>query len=214
MKVYFVRHGEGEHNVNNLYSGPQFNLTEKGRLQAKVISSRLASLPIDVIITSSYIRTQQTTEIINQKLNKKVVVSDLPIELRRPTELVGKVISDEKSKEIRKKIDENFHLSEWHYSDEENFYDLKKRVLEFLDYLSALEYENVLVVSHIHFIRIAVLSMMLKEKLTSDIFLAGLSFLNMENSGLTVCEYLKNEWKLDTWNDISHLADQSTGFDG
>lgn len=207
MKIYFIRHGEGEHNVKNLYSSPEFNLTARGKQQAKTAGQRVSKLPIELIIASSYKRTVQTAEIINKQLNRPIILSDLAWEIVRPKEIAGKVQNDPEAIKIKKQIDENFHLPNWHYSDEENFYDLQKRALAFLSYLKEFNNQHILVVSHIHFIRILVLVMLLKDYLTPEIYLRSMRFLEMETSGLTICEYKNNDWYLITWNDHAHLAE-------
>ena len=77
MTIYFVRHGEGHHNANNLYSRPDFELTERGKEQARGIAGRLKHLPIETLIVSPFKRTVQTAEIINQVLNKPIIYSEL-----------------------------------------------------------------------------------------------------------------------------------------
>lgn len=206
MKIYFVRHGEGEHNIKKLFSTPFFELTEKGEQQATLAAKRIEKLPIELIITSPFKRTVQTTEIINRHLQKEVILSDLAVEIKRAKEVAGKSMEDPKILAIKKIVDQNFHLPDWHYSDEENFYDLKKRASAFIKYLQNFKQNHILIVTHAHFIKMVVLTMMLKENLTSQVFLKALNFLKLETSGLTICEYDQQEWKLITWNDYSHLA--------
>lgn len=209
MKIYFVRHGEGEHNVKKLYSSSEFSLTEKGRKQAEVIGNRVSNLSIEIIVSSSYTRTVQTSEIINKYLNKEVVLSDLAIEIIRPKEIAGKPQDDLEVAEIKKLMNDNFDNPNWHYSDEENFYDLQKRVKEFIKYLEGLKQSHILVISHIHFIRMAVLTCVLGDNLTPKMFLQTMKSMDMETSGLTICEKDEKDWKLITWNDHAHLAESS-----
>lgn len=224
MKVYFVRHGQAENNAKGIYSSPELSLTEEGKKQAASLTQRLVDLPIDLLIVSTFKRTRQTAEIINNKLNehsssanKRVIYSDLVTEQRRPKEIAGKLIKSPESIRIRSLMDENIHDKSWHYSDEENFYDFKARTEEFLKFLKTLKEENILVVTHIHFIKLAVLLMMLEEKLTSEIFLKAFDFLQLSNSGLTIVKRedskesmygieKKTEWELITLNDLGHLT--------
>lgn len=208
MRIYFVRHGEGDHNINGLYSTPDFELTDLGKSQAEGVSKRLTTLPINVIVTSPYKRTLQTTDIINKVLNKKVLTSDLVIEIVRPSEIAGQVMKGNlEIEEIKKQMDENISNPNWHYSNEENFFDFRKRAIEFLEYISSFKEEHILVVSHVLFIRIAVLVMMMGEDLTPEIYLKSQKFLELETSGLTICDKDASGWKLITWNDHAHLAD-------
>ncbi len=206
MKIYFVRHGEGEHNVKKLYSNPQFDLTKKGKKQAETIGKRVSNLPIEIIISSSYKRTIQSAEIINKFLNKEIVLSDLAIEIVRPKEIAGKLQGDSDVIKIKQQMEENFDNPNWHYSDEENFFDLKSRAEKFISYLEELKQKHILVVTHLHFIRMVVLVMLFGDNLSAPIFLKATKSLEMKTSGLTICE--KNDrWKLITWNDHAHLGE-------
>ena len=209
MNVYFVRQGQGHHNANNLYSHPDFELTELGKNQAEFAANRLESVLIDKIIVSSYTRTKQTAEIINKKHRKPVEFTNLAIEIIRPSEIAGKNMDDQESKKIRQLMEENLHDPNWHYSDEENFFDLRNRTQKFLDYLSQFNEENLLVVTHAVFIKMTLMVMMFSEKLTPDMYQRAYNFLELETSGLTWCKYdrVKKDWQLITWNDHSHLAD-------
>lgn len=206
MKIYFVRHGEGHHNANNLYSLPEFELTDKGKKQAQSAAQRVKTLPIELMVISPYKRTIQTAEIINQVLKKPIVYSDLAIEIIRPKEIAGKKMDLPESKRIRKLLDQNFHKPGWHYSDEENFHDLHLRASQFLAFLTTLPNEHILVVSHGIFIKMLFLTMMFKDKVTTEQYLRSYDFLHLETSGLTVCQYKDNDWGLITWNDHSHLG--------
>ena len=63
--LYLVRHGETEDNVRQIMQGQtQGELTEHGREQARQVADRLASKPIDAIVSSDLQRAVQTAEII------------------------------------------------------------------------------------------------------------------------------------------------------
>lgn len=209
MTIYFVRHGEGYHNANNLYSRPEFELTKKGKEQAQGVSERLKHLPIETLIVSPFRRTVQTAEIINQVLGKPIIYSDLAVEIRRPTEIAGKKIDAPENMAIRKILDGNLHNKGFHYSDEENFFDLKKRAQKFLEYLETFETKHnyIAVITHAVFIKMVILNIILKEELTPQGFLNSYFAMNLATSGLTVCEKNEKGWKLITWNDQSHLGE-------
>jgi len=209
MQIYFVRHGEGHHNANNLYSLPEFELTEKGKEQARGVAGRLKHLPIEILIVSPYKRTVQTAEIINQVLNKPVVYSELAVEIKRPSEIAGKPIDHPESQKIRNILDSNSHLPDFHFSDEENFFDLKTRAQKFLKFLETFEEKNrhLAVVTHAVFIKMLALNIILQDALTPQGFLNAYHPLSLATSGLTVCEKNEKGWKLITWNDQSHLGE-------
>lgn len=208
MTIYFVRHGEGHHNSNNLYSLPHFELTEKGKEEAKSAGGRLKNLPIELFIVSNFKRTQQTAEIILDQIGQKeVIYSDLPVEVKRPSEIAGKRIDLPESQEIRKKMDENAHDPGWRYSDEENFYDLKNRAAKFLEYLQGFKQEHIAVVSHSVFIKMVGLLILTGEELTPTIFNRSYKGLKLATSGLTICSFENGLWSVDTWNDQRHLGE-------
>lgn len=83
-KLSVVRHGEAEHNLENLYSGEvgnQHALTSKGKSQAKAAAAQLKD--VDVIITSPFIRTIETAQIIASELGftGEIIENDLVREI-------------------------------------------------------------------------------------------------------------------------------------
>ncbi len=96
---------------------------------------------------------------------------------------------------------------DWHYSDEENFIEFKKRINEFLNFLSNRSEENILVVTHGGPLRMIILLMMLGRQIVPEIFYQFADFTWPDNTGITLCE--ENEtgkYHLITWNDRSHLG--------
>jgi len=208
MNIYFIRHGEGHHNANNLYSQPHFELTDKGKEEAKAAGSRLKHLPIEVLVVSSFVRTKQTAEIINNQIgNKPVIYSDLPVEVKRPSEIAGKRLDLPESLAIRKQMDENADDPNWRYSDEENFHDLKERGSKFLEYLEGFKEDNIAVVSHSVFIKMVILLIIVGDSLTPKIFNRSYRGMKLATSGVTICEFNYDLWGLLTWNDQAHLAE-------
>ncbi|MGH7249873.1 MAG: histidine phosphatase family protein, partial [Minisyncoccia bacterium] len=89
--IYFVRHGETESNAKQIRQGPEGHLTEKGRAQALATAKRFpkgVGRP-QAIIASPYERTKETAGIIAKELGMEVEYSDLLVERRNPTEIIG-----------------------------------------------------------------------------------------------------------------------------
>ena len=110
MKVYFVRHGESEYNAKSLFQDGKVLLSEKGKQQAQVLAERFLNIPIDIIISSPYPRAKKTAEIINKKIKKKIIFSELIGERKMPKETIGKyAYSDEliKIKDLMRKNAKN-----------------------------------------------------------------------------------------------------------
>ncbi len=81
-KYFIMRHGEAESNVQGILSTKVDNphhLTEKGRTQVAATAEELRKEKIDFIITSPFVRTRETAEIVRQVLtlpDSAVVVDD------------------------------------------------------------------------------------------------------------------------------------------
>ena len=71
MKLIMVRHGESDHNVNDLVQGhTPSKLTPKGKFQAKSVANFLKTENINKIYSSDLTRAKETAEIINESFNK------------------------------------------------------------------------------------------------------------------------------------------------
>ncbi len=66
--IYFIRHGETHANIDQIFSGPDEQLTNKGKLQAKLAGEKIQSdgIIFDRIISSTYERAVDTAKIIAQ----------------------------------------------------------------------------------------------------------------------------------------------------
>lgn len=207
MKVYFVRHGESELNATGTHQQAHTPLSEKGRLQAKNVAERMRHLPIDHIYASDYERAKQTAEIINEVLQKELTFTDLLRERRRPSEIQGQHIDDPKVLKIQQAIQDHRDDFQWHYSDEENFFDVKTRAEKFISLLQSETKENIAVVTHGGISRFIISLLMFGDNLTPQLFNQFYNFMKMTNTGITVCEYKDEMWKLLTWNDYAHLGE-------
>lgn len=76
MKYYLFRHGETNWNVEGRVKGQkedlQTSFTTKGLVQIEAVGNYLAHKPVEAIFTSDLYRTQETTRILNEKLNVPV----------------------------------------------------------------------------------------------------------------------------------------------
>ncbi|HUY69763.1 MAG TPA: histidine phosphatase family protein, partial [Candidatus Tyrphobacter sp.] len=153
-KVYFIRHGESEGNAANIRQDATPRLTEKGIRQAEFVAKRCLSLPIELIVSSTMKRAQETAGIISQRINRPIETSNLFIERRVPSEQVGLRRDNPSSLEIDKIIEKKFTSPGFRYSDEEGFDDLNARSQKALSFLGGLPQENILVVTHGFFMNI------------------------------------------------------------
>ncbi len=207
MKVYFVRHAESHSNVSRIHDVPEVGLTETGMIQARTVAKRFKKIDIDVILSSHYLRAEQTALIINKVAKKEVVFTELLKEAVIPSEIIGKKTDSDDVLAVRHEMRSHRSEENWHYSDEENFFDVRNRAIRALEYLRHQECEKMLVVTHGTFLRMLIGVMMLGDALVPDMHLNISYFLTTNNTGITLCEVdEKGSWKLITWNDHAHLG--------
>lgn len=207
MKLYFVRHGESKFNALGIHQHAGVELSTDGIRQAKIVANRFRDITIDIIISSNYIRAQQTTEEIHKVTNKPVFYTDLLKEVKRPTQIEGKKMDDPEVIHLKEVIEKNAALKDWHYSDEENFLDIQKRAYDFLEYLKLFKEENILAVTHTNFLRMIICVMCFHGDLSPDIFHKFQQFFDSTNTGITLLKKSEQgQWKLDTWMDHAHLG--------
>ena len=207
MKLYFVRHGETNSNLQKSVVSFNDELTDNGRKQAQQLTERISTISLDIIITSPHKRTKETAEIISKKVNKEIQDIALLGERKWPSQLEGKLLTDpEVEKYFNTSKEKNNTDPTWHYSDEENFLDVKKRAKHFIDYVSKLADSNILAVSHEYFIKLILAVMMHGDQLSYEIFRSFFKFTSLNNTSLTLCEKEQSNWKLITLNDQQHLG--------
>ncbi len=150
-KYYIIRHGEGEHNVANIISSKKddnFHLTEKGKEQVRVSAEFLKEKGITKIISSPFIRTTETAEIIREilGLDKSKLIFDERLSEHDLGSLNGKPISD-----YHKIAKTNEDIYEMKVGGGESLEDMKVRTGEFLyDVDKNNSNENILIVTHEH----------------------------------------------------------------
>jgi len=208
--IYFVRHGQTENNAQNIKQGTEGSLTERGRAQALETAKRFPKEKgrPEIIIASSYERARETAEIIAAELNLKIKYTDLLVERRNPSEVIGHWGGEQKVKNIMDRMDRSYHPDNLRISDEENFTDLKKRAKKLLSYIKRRRQSRIIMVTHSNFLKLVISYMLHGDSLTA-IDYAKLSFFNpINNAGMAICTYThhwfkKDEWKLLVWNDLA-----------
>lgn len=211
--VYFVRHGESVANATGIRQGPETPLTELGKKQAICVAGRLSALPIERVVISTYTRAKETAApIIEAGRHTAVNYSELFIERRNPSLMVGTKMNDPALEHVWSKIAANHHLPHWHHSDEENFADLVSRAKKALIFLEELNEKHILIVSHGMFMKVVFAHVLLGEKLDGRIFWDQfIPAKNVVNTGIMHIEHTENYrktrkfWKLISWNDYTHL---------
>ena len=142
MKIYVIRHGETDVNLENkINSLNEDDLNKTGIMQAKQVGRLLAEIDYDFIISSPLIRTKHTAELLNVK-NKKISFDNRLIE--RDAGVFTKQSLD------------NIDSDDWwnlnpkeDYKDAETVKNVLDRIYEFLDELKKqYKDETILLVTH------------------------------------------------------------------
>ena len=137
--IYIVRHGETQYNIEKRVQGwAQNPLNENGVTQAKKVAEKIAKLPIEHFYSSDLKRARQTAEIINEKLNLKIIYDERLREFRSYEEMTG---------DLKDNLPSDFAVNPHKYNAE-SLRDVFKRVKQFLDELKAKRLDNVLIVCH------------------------------------------------------------------
>jgi broad specificity phosphatase PhoE len=150
MKLYFVRHGESEANIQHVISnyGSPFGLTEHGRQQVQVLAERLKDLPITTMYSSPVLRAMDTADILYQTLELPYRVTEALREYHCGI-LEGK--SDEESWRLHRQYYEDWTLRHDYLSKPEggeSFVDIQNRFLPFIESLKRNDDEDILLVGH------------------------------------------------------------------
>lgn len=211
-KIYFVRHGATEGNEKDEFQLPTIPLSEMGLKQAEFVAERFKTIPADVIIASDMKRAFQTAQAISMKINREVIPCSLFQEILRPSFVRGKKKDDPEVVKVMTEVKANFENKDWHHSDEENFFDLKKRAVKCLRYIEALKEENIVIVTHGQFLNMLIGIMGLGDTMTPKQFKFLQKFFIAKNTGITIVDEHKGEYFLMTWNDYAHLGDLDIKF--
>jgi len=212
--IYFVRHGQSENNALKLRQGATGGLSEEGEKQAHFTGERFKNNKIEITLSSPYERAQETATIINEYLHTQTETTPLLAERRNPSEVIGKDAESDEVTKIMDVIDRSFHDDDYHYSDEENFTELKARARELLTLLEQRPEKKILCVSHRIFLKMVSALIEQGDSLTSHDFVK-LDFYNkVENTAIAVCSYTpinrwlnKKEWNILAFNDYGRIVE-------
>ena len=204
--IYFVRHASTDGNETGAYQLHTTPLSEKGLAQAAFVAERFKSIPIDVIISSDMTRAAQTAAYIARAVGGNVVHSEFFQEILRPSVVRGKLRVDPEVMQITEHLRRYFADDTQRHSDEENFFDIKRRAVTGLDFLAKRPEENILVVTHGMILRMLMAVMIDGEHTTPEFFLKLAGFLHPSNTGITKCLWQDGSWRLVVWNDHAHLG--------
>ncbi len=146
---FMMRHGEAGHNLTETISNDPLelnHLTEKGREQVKATAETLKGEKIDIIISSPYVRTRETSEIMREALglsSEQVLFDEKIGEL-----LVGDLGSN-KWVDYMKLMPKELSTFDKKLKNGESMQDIKNRMTSFVYELEEkYKGKNILIVSH------------------------------------------------------------------
>jgi len=198
-KLFLVRHGESEWNVLKRIQGQQnVALTDRGKLQARLIAKRLLNENIDSIYSSDLDRAYNTAVIIGNML--KIDVNPMPglreIDFGKWEGISYDNISDIDSKEIIlwRKAPEKLKVD-----GAETLEELQLRAMsEIYRIMDTEKKHNVLIVSHSATLKTIILGLL-------DMKLSNFKNITLDNVGLTIIEFRDYNRVLKLLNDTNHL---------
>lgn len=188
MRVYVIRHGESETNVQERWTGwLDAHLTEKGKNDAKTAGEFLKNVAFQKIYVSDLVRAIETAEVAlpNCEYEKSALLREINV-----GNLAGNplsIITDEQRKIISK---EGYGAFE---GETKESFDC--RINSFIKELETKNYNSVAVFTHAGWLR-GMLDMVLDVALPSDKVRCG-------NCTIAIFENSDNSWKLHSWINLS-----------
>lgn len=203
-QVIIVRHGQTEWNIANIRQGHLDSpLTDEGTAQAKALARRLIRERFSALYSSDLGRAMQTAQIISEATGHEIITD--PRLRERHLGIFQGLIGDE----IREKYPEEYKL---HRSLGPDYVipggeSVRQQVARNLSYLNEIAVkhlgETIVVITHG-----GVLSGLFRH--TFSIPFEAPRRFEFTNAGLNVFVYEDGNWFLQTWGDLSHLADGAT----
>lgn len=197
IHLYLIRHGRQNSTLCNV----DVELSEEGRIQAKLLRERLKNYEIDALYSSNLIRAKQTAEIINETLR-------LPHMMREELREISFGLMEGKSDEYN---DEHFRdfkeeqkklIEDIPYPGGENGTSVYERAMPVIQEIVQSGHKNVVIVTHGGTIRVLLAALFGRNQ--AKRFLFGVS---LENTGITQLVYDPDQdrFYLERFNDSAHL---------
>ena len=207
-KIYFVRHGESTSNISKVVQSGKDELSQAGQAQALALVERLKHLDFQNLLVSDFVRTKQTVVPLLEYTTVEPIYTPLVRELRRPTELIGLSLHSPDFLTYTNAAREHLTEPGWHFSDEENFYDVVSRIKEFFALADSFVGDTV-VVTHGRFIIFVMMYVIMGGNLSPESWKSDMDTFTTTNTGITVLSFKEPQqlWALTTYNDHAHFAE-------
>ena len=213
MELLFVRHGENLANLTKEFSYKKvdYDLTEKGFLQAEQTAISLQNTKIDKIISSPLKRAIQTAERISDIAGVKIEINEQLREIN-----VG-ILEDTKPSKQNWKIYENV-ISDWNtgnldsrFPGGESGKELRARFKKAIESLLEDKFDRVIVVGHAGIFINGIIDICELQKpmefYSKDYHNCSISKIEVEKIGVDT------KFTLTAWGDIRHLTGEAAEFE-
>jgi len=190
MKLYFIRHGQSEGNINGRHNAwAQVSLTEKGKQDAAMAGRLIRNVHFDKVYTSDLIRTIQTQKIALPDAEAEALFMLREINVGN---LLGRRVED-CAAEYGEAYWANRLATDFSPYGGESREDLHRRIREFLTMMEHSDYETVAVFGHGTYIQNVadVVSGQILEKRQFP----------CDNGSVTILEFKDGFWCINAWND-------------
>ena len=204
--IYLVRHAQSRTNETGILEGEDTPLSELGVRQAEALAQRFSQAPVELIVSSPYIRASDTANHIGIATKAPIETFEDAKERKLPETVLGKHRDDPTVKQAMS----NFQHDWMHDSKRdqgESFESILTRARRVATFLEQREESCIVVVSHGFFIEFFTAYHVLGEYLTPDLF-ANTILKNVKSSNTAITYFRltdESKWTLYAWNDSAHL---------
>ena len=197
VNLYFIRHGR----QNSTLCNADVELSEEGRLQARLLRDRLHNYSIDALYSSQLVRAVQTAEILNEALCLPHTIREELCEISFGL-LTGHTESFIEEHFADFKAEQRLLIQDVPYPGGENGTSVYERAMPVIQEIVQSGNKNIVVVTHGGTIRVLLAALFGKNQARR--FLFGVS---LENTGITQLVYHPqyDRFYLERFNDYAHL---------
>ncbi len=200
MKIYLIRHGETNYNIEHRYQGMwgESRLTENGKAQAVAAKALVSDIPFDRIYSSASVRTRETTAILFPEREDILFSDDMrEIDVGSVTNLLVA--------ECRAKMPEEFNTVDATHGYDvfggESKDDVVARAKSVIERVIANGGEKVAIVSHGAFIRYL---------LSAALGAPTSAFTICDNCGVSLITVKDGERMLNFYNRVAARSDKAS----
>lgn len=189
MKLYLIRHGQSEANLNKYFAGQsQVKLTEEGIKQAQFLNSIIGHMIFDKIFSSDLCRAIDTHA--NALPGTQCEITPLLREIDVGS-LSGTPLS-ECLERYGEDLRTNISKADYVRFGGENSLMLMERIKKFLDQITSLNYTSVALFTHGGLITATIEYLL---NIETDKY-----FFEASNCSVNILDYSNGKWKLDLYN--------------